>query len=533
MKTARLVRSTLAFLPLGIVLLLVASFGGCPSSNNNSNANDNIADHTNDNTNGGNDNGNANGNANDNNNDNSGTTKSIAEQCAACHSGLAQRYAAGTHKSIADQCLVCHENGRDHMESPIDVPAALHFTLSACAECHASQYDSYLTNDATKAGHFGGSSPTSKYEEFPHYQYLMGGHGFTREYNEERSHAYMLKDHIDTQRRQTTTCLQCKSTPVAYYWNQTQRGELQFAKQMEWAQVIERLRTDQPEAIDYGAGCTHCHDPHTGDFRLIRRGLIEAIVERGTDPYSNLHNVIPESEEALQALMNERGNDGRRTDAAMRLAGILTCAQCHVEYVCGQGADRNTTGEIRDHVPWRRLDDIEAHYNELFGNMQDWTHSITGKTGVKPQHPETEAYWGGAHHRLGLSCADCHMPKGNDGHASHWLTSPLKSGMTACGRCHENAEAELLDTQDEIYATARRIEDLLNTVLQKIEAANTSGAVPADDLDQAKTLYMRALTWWEWTVVSENSMGAHNSDKTREQLEIAESFANQAAALLP
>ena len=53
------------------------------------------------------------------------------------------------------------------------------------------------------------------------------------------------------------------------------------------------------------------------------------------------------------------------------MAGTLTCGQCHIEYVCGQGADRDTTGEIRDHVPWRKLTDIEEHYQAQFGNEQE------------------------------------------------------------------------------------------------------------------------------------------------------------------
>lgn len=77
------------------------------------------------------------------------------------------------------------------------------------------------------------------------------------------------------------------------------------------------------------------------------------------------------------------------------------------------------------------------------------------------------------------------------------------------------------------------MEESLNALLARIEAANTSGAVPADKLAQAKALYMRGLTWWEWTVVSENSMGVHNWDEARANLEQAAEFARQEAALLP
>ncbi len=494
------------------------------------------------------------GNANDNTNANSDTTNPppadnlnanvspptaarIAQDCALCHAQVVEKYTSGSHKGLESECLTCHENGREHMANPTQERAKLNFALSACAGCHADQYDTYLHDDGSKPGHYGGSAKTSKYDEYTHYKFLMGGHGFTLEYNEDRAHAYMLKDHIDIARRQTTTCLQCKSTPVAYYWNERHRGEVAFSKEKPWADVVQRIRDEFPETIDYGAGCTHCHNPHDGEFRLVRKGVVSAILERGTDPYSRVHNVIPASEAELIGLMNERSADGERTARARRLAGTLTCAQCHIEYVCGQGADRTTTGEIRDDIPWRKLRDIEQYYQNKFANQQDWKHSVTGLTGVKPQHPETESYWGSSHHMLGMSCADCHMARATDAlgksSASHWLTSPLKNNTEMCGQCHNDVVSELFAMQDAFYDKALDVEDTLNTLLLKIQTANTSGAVPAADLSAAKALFMRALTWWEWTAVSENSMGAHNADEMNDQLDTAQELADQALDLLP
>lgn len=465
------------------------------------------------------------------------STVRIAQECAVCHARIVENYTAGSHKALEDECLTCHENGREHMANPTVQSAKLDFALSACAGCHADQNNSYLHDDGLKAGHYGGSVKTSKYDEYENYQFLMGGHGFTLEYNEDRAHAYMLKDHIDIARKQTTTCLQCKSTPVAYYWNQRHRGAIEFSKEMPWADVVERLRDEYPETIDYGAGCTHCHNPHDGNFRLIRKGVISAILERGTDPYSRTHNVIPANEEELNGAMNERGADGARTARAKRLAGTLTCAQCHIEYVCGQGADKATAGTIRDDVPWRKLRDIEEYYKTRFDNQQDWKHSITELNGVKPQHPETESYWGSSHHMLGMSCADCHMARSTDAAGkttvSHWLTSPLKNNTAMCGQCHDDVQGELFAVQDAFRAKALAVQATLNSVLLKIQAASATGGVPQADLDASKALFMRALVWWEWTAVSENSMGAHNPDEMNGQLDKAQELANQALALLP
>lgn len=526
MRTAFLRYSVAAFL-CGTIIIGLGVISGCPldPQTPNDTANENAA--------------NANTAVNENVNINSTpqTTARISQDCALCHAQIVQKYTAGSHKALENECLTCHENGRDHMANPTETPAKLNFALTACSGCHADQYGTYLHDDGSKPGHYGGSIKSSKYNEYQNYQFLMGGHGFTLEYNEERAHAYMLKDHIDIKRKQTTTCLQCKSTPVAYYWNEKNRGEVAFSKEKPWADVVQRIRDQFPETIDYGASCTHCHNPHDGGFRLVRKGVISAILERGTDPYSRIHNVIPASENELNGLMNERGADGERTARAKRLAGTLTCAQCHIEYVCGQGADKATTGTIRDDVPWRKLRDIEEYYQSKFGLQQDWKHSITGVNGIKPQHPETESYWGSSHHMLGMSCADCHMARSTDANgktsASHWLTSPLKNNTTMCGQCHNDVQADLFAMQDAFYAKALDVQATLNSVLLKIQAANTGGGVPAADLDAAKALYMRALTWWEWTAVSENSMGAHNSGEMNDQLDKAQELADQALALLP
>lgn len=461
-------------------------------------------------------------------------------RCADCHATFASKMQGGVHAGLQTQCLQCHPNAREHQDGPDAVRAAIDFSLEACATCHGRQYDSYVNDDMIRAGRYGGSIITSKYDEFPRYQYLMGGHGFTIQYGEERAHKWILRDHVDTGRRQTTTCLQCKSTPVAYYWNESRRGQLQYAKSQTWADVVQRLRDEQPDTVDYGAGCTHCHDPHTGGFRLIRKGVIEGILARGTDPYTPALNVIPADAGDLSAKLNERGPDGKLTPQARRLAGTLTCAQCHIEYVCGAGADRLTTGEIRDDVPWRKLADIEAYYQGKFGNQQDWKHSVTGLTGVKPQHPETETFWNSHHHEAGLSCAECHMERRTapDGKpfTSHWLTSPLKHESSSCNRCHDPRQqihSVMLAVQDSVYSEARVVEEALNALLQRIEAAAAGGMVAPDALAQAKALYMRGLTWWEWTAVSENSMGIHNWTETRNNFAVAADFVQQANALLP
>ncbi len=456
-----------------------------------------------------------------------------APRCQECHVAMAAKVAGGRHAGLGEGCLTCHTNGLDHQADPANVRARMDFSISLCGTCHANHAETYLYDDGLKAGHFGGSIKTSKYLEFPHYQHLMGGHGFTKEYNEDRAHAFMLRDHIEIQRKQNTVCLQCKSTPVAYFWNEPRRGQMIFSKDMAWDAAVQRIRDEWSETIDYGAGCTHCHDPHATRFRLVRKAEVAAILERGTDPYSEGMNVVPKSYQDLEDRMNERGEDGELTAPARRLAGTLTCAQCHVEYTCGPGVDKDK-GILRDDFPWRSLADLEEYYAVKYDLVQDWKHSVTGLPGIKAQHPETEFYWESPHHKAGVACVDCHMAKGQ-GATSHWLTSPLKQPEATCGQCHGQAQQKVDQTlamQDAIWAVAQDVEAALEEALLAIEAEIGTPTLPPEDLLEAKTLFMRALLWWEFTVVSENSMGMHDIAEVDGNLNMALDLALQAKEML-
>ena len=442
------------------------------------------------------------------------------QKCGTCHAGQAASATEGPHGKLQQGCVSCHDNALKHQADPGNVTATVDFSVDTCATCHASYKDTYLTEDGKKAGKYGGSVKTSKYDEFPKYKHLMGGHGFTLEYNEDRGHAYMLKDHKEIRRKQNTACLQCKSTAVTYFWNESRRGKPVIGKDMAWDKVIEKINTNWSKTTDYGAGCNHCHDPHSAGFRLVRKAQIAAIMERGTDPYSESFNFVPKTPAELMAKMNEKGADGKRTQAARRMAGILTCAQCHVEYTCGPGVDKTI---IRDDFPWRKLKDLESYYQAKYNNVQDWKHSTLGVTGIKAQHPETEFYWDSKHYKAGATCADCHMPKTGT-QSSHWYTSPLKYPKETCGKCHGDGQDNLsivTTLQDGVMNQAKQVETDLDAVLTKLEALGSDPTFDAKKLAEAKGYYMRALFWWEFTVVSENSAGFHNAGEADTNLKFS------------
>lgn len=454
--------------------------------------------------------------------------------CGTCHGALEAKMSAGAHAKLEQGCLGCHQGALAHQANPGQVKAKVDFAVGLCGTCHKDHATTFLHSDTVKAGNFGGSIKTSKYAEFPAYKHLMGGHGFTLEYNEERAHAYLLKDHREIARKQNTVCLQCKSTPVTYYFNEQRRGQYPFSLATTWDQAIQSITANWGETLDYGTGCTHCHDPHGGGFRLVRKAMITSIMERGTDPYSATLNYYPKTPADLFAKMNEKAADGKLTYAAKRLAGTLTCAQCHVEYVCGPGIDKDK-GVLRDDFPWRKLKDLEQYYLVKYNTIQDWKHAGTGLPGIKAQHPETEFYWDSKHYNAEVSCADCHMSKSGNT-VNHFATSPFKSPETICSKCHLSDWATRVQTmkgyQDQTSAQAKTVEQGLDQVLTKIESLATDPTFDPQKLKEAKQLFMRALLWWEFTVVSENSMGAHNPPEAKTNLDTATADVAKAKTLL-
>ena len=131
--------------------------------------------------------------------------------------------------------------------------------------------------------------------------------------------------------------------------------------------------------------------------------------------------------------------------------------------------------------------------------------------------------------------ADCHMGKSNN-QSSHWFTSPLKLGKQMCERCHVNDAAarlqRVITVQDTVMNRAKTVENNLDAVLTKIEALKADPNFDQAKLLQAKEAFMRGLFFWEWTVVSENSSGFHNSDEAAANLQAAEAEIAKAKPLL-
>jgi len=565
----------------------------------------------------------------------------LNEECAACHDLRVADLAASSHGGLS--CETCHAGAAGHGADPDTLEPAVHFDLEVCGGCHADQYGTYTYGDDWPTAYGGSPLLWSKLNDFSHYNDIIDGYGFTQEYNEERSHNVMLQDHYDVTRGKKETCIQCKSTKVAYYWDSdeevfTKNDTLVHAGHMGQSILVPAgtkvaMKTDRdaprpynheaqvlvtlPDGTKYasfdypgaakdglwlwaalyaltvnelppgsptrmsGNGCNHCHNPHkvgrdpaTDDligFRLIRKSLLDAIGRSGINPYD------PASPTSF---------DG---DTPLTLdEGIALCAQCHVEYVCGNSSIDKID---RDYFPWAKAADLEGVYASEFPGwgdhldrkyVQDWVHgtgplSSSNSPGngvpyftpfpvrtdlIKSQHPEAETYWGSRHYGNGAGCFVCHMPKvtkAGDGtqFTSHWLASPLKymspepvatfastfglevddDGLIPpCAACHSGnlsrmkTKAERI--QNDTYADAVAVEGALVNSLAAIKTAQDAlaGGQPVSPvlLETALENHRAAHVRWENLVVSENSMGFHNPTEVESELAVALNLAQSA-----
>jgi formate-dependent nitrite reductase cytochrome c552 subunit len=348
-----------------------------------------------------------------------------------------------------------------------------------------------------------------------------------------------------------------------------------------YALTVNELPVDSPTRAS-GNGCNHCHDPHKVGrdpstdaligFRLIRKSLLDAIGRRGINPYNPSSPTVFDGDTPLT--LDE---------------GIALCAQCHVEYVCGNSPIDKID---RDFFPWAKVSDLESIYAAEFpgwGNyldrkyIQDWIHGTGALSSpnspgngvsyftpfpiqaelIKSQHPEAETYWESRHYGNEAECFVCHMPKvtrASDGtvYTSHWLASPLKymapepvsafatefglelsneGIIPPCASCHGGKPSRMKTKaekiQDDTYAEALTVEAALVNSLSAIKAANDALAAgqPVSPvlLETAVDSHRGAHVRWENLVVSENSMGFHNPSEVTSELTTALNLAQSAS----
>lgn len=370
-----------------------------------------------------------------------------------------------------------------------------------------AQYDGYKRTVDQVRTRYGGSeavprTPTSadprsvvsqsRLEEDPRLKTIGAGYAFSKDFREERGHAFMLTDQIFTERQhaaqQPGTCLHCHASVYVPY---KKAGDGDIMKGFE---ALNKLPyAEARKHVNHPVTCIDCHEADTMQLRITRPGFIEGI-------------------RALKASQGVKDYDVNKTATRQEMRSFV-CAQCHVEYHF-QGPEKRLV------YPWHKglkVENILAYYDEV--GHKDWVHAESGAPVLKAQHPEFEMWNQGIHARAGVACADCHMPYTREGAhkiSDHHVRSPLLNVNRACQTCHKWPEQEL---RERVFTIQNRTFELRNVAMDAvveliadIKAAKTGGATD-ERLTKARDFQRKAQFFLDF-VEAENSMGFHASQES-------------------
>jgi len=382
------------------------------------------------------------------------------------------------------------------------------------------QYDSYRRTVDQVRTRYGGSEamphvPTaadprsvvsqSKIDEDPRLKTMWAGYAFSKDFREERGHAYMLLDQEYTERQVVTqqpgTCLNCHASMVVPY---LKAGDGDVQKGFE---AINHMTYQEARKLaEHPVACIDCHDPGTMELRVTRPAFMTGIA-------------------AAKAAAGIEGYDVNR-DASRQEMRSFVCGQCHVEYYF-KGAEKTLT------YPWAnglKVDQIYAYYADT--GFKDWVHKDSGAPVLKAQHPEFEMWNQGVHARSGVACADCHMAYERVGAqkvSSHHVRSPLLNINNACQTCHPIPEEELKARAESIQANTFRLRnqalDALCALIGDLQAARDAGRSD-EELATPRELQRRAQFYVDF-VEAENSTGFHAPQEAARILGEAMDYARQ------
>jgi nitrite reductase (cytochrome c-552) len=369
------------------------------------------------------------------------------------------------------------------------------------------QYEGYKRTTDQVRTHYGGSealprTPTqadpraivsqSKIEEDPRLKIMWAGYAFSRDFREERGHAYMLEDQMFTERQVATpqpgACLQCHASIYVPY---KKAGNRDLIKGFEI--INAKPYTEARKLVTHPIACIDCHDPATMQLRVTRPGFIEGM-------------------RALKVSQGMTDYDVNR-DATRQEMRSFVCGQCHVEYYF-QGPEKRLV------YPWSKglqVEQILSYYDEA--QFKDWIHADTGASVLKAQHPEFEMWNQGIHARSQVACADCHMPYERVGAlkiSDHHVRSPLLNINRACQTCHHWPEEELrarVDTIQTKFFSLRNVAmDALMDLIQDLKEARAAGRTD-EELTSARDFQRKAQFLLDF-VEAENSTGFHAPQET-------------------
>ncbi len=366
---------------------------------------------------------------------------SEATACLKCHEPIQEYHSKGRHSTLA--CSSCHGKLDAHTANKTTRPTTV-TDPATCGGCHKPQFETLYKMNWEKTARKEKSLATGPSPN-PAFDKLMMPHGFTKEHNEPRSHAFALYDQVVVDRAfggrfknnegwqflgqaggnlkiwtvledefpgephkafkpgtaaaANPVCMSCKSADHILDW--AYMGDpVPGAKWSRTSKVVDFVKD-----VNHSLNCFFCHDPHSAGPRVVRDGLIQAVSRPEKDTVWHADRKAPQID------IRDLGTRGytRKIGLLSRSDSKLMCAQCHVEYNCNPGTDPVTGQPVTmadartNHFPFKKVADIGKHYNDL--KFRDFKHGITGAMLWKGQHPDTENFYGSPHQKAGAECS--------------------------------------------------------------------------------------------------------------------------------
>lgn len=510
---------------------------------------------------------------------NAAPEKVDTKTCVACHSNIGGFHKSGAHKKVS--CTSCHSGLTKHVSAPSkDTRPVTSMDPKTCGSCHPAQFNSMYKINEERIPRFSKKNSASVAPN-PFFDRALGAHGFTKEHDLPRSHAFAAldqylcdrafggrfepkegwmylgqgdgafrvwdvindkypDDNAQKPRRAGTAaagnpvCWTCKSTDLMLDWAYLgeKHPEAKFSRQ---SNVVDVMRS-----INHAVNCNFCHDPHSTQPRIVRDGLIQALTR------TDIPSLYSEDPKATKINVIDMGVRGfTRKIATMEKADSkLMCAQCHVEYNCNPGFDPKTgkaigMSDVRTNLfPMVDVTKIDEFYAKV--GFKDFKHNVTGAALTKMQHPDVETYWNSTHDKAGVGCADCHMPKMKDKktgkvYTSHWSTTPRHYMKQTCLQCHKDkTEKQLnrvIDGMKGYYdGKLREAESRMTDMFNAFDLALAMG-VSDEVLNQARELHSVAHTNWEWWTAV-NGAWFHNPQAAQLSLAKSADAAQKATKIL-
>ena len=347
-----------------------------------------------------------------------------ATGCYKCHDTIKEFHAGSSHQSVG--CDSCHGGLDTHKARGAGRPTT-NMDPGNCGTCHENQFRTMYTMNTEKTAH-----KDKTVDTFTAMEKILAPHGFTREHNHPRSHAFALYDQVVVDRAfggrfqnkdgkaglarmggnfriwdvlvdefpgephkafkpgtaaaANPVCMSCKSSDHILDWAYLGDPHPE-AKWSRLSKVNEFVKD-----TNHSLNCNFCHDPHSAKPRVIRDGLIQALTRPEAD------TLWHKDAKGAKIEVKELGERGftRKIATLSRYDTKLQCGQCHVEYNCNPGTDPTTGQPVTmadqrtNHFPYKAVDEIQKHYTDLkFG---DFRHAMTGAMLWKGQHPDVEVF---------------------------------------------------------------------------------------------------------------------------------------------